>query len=247
MSKKATRVTRAAGKALAASNKAAEEAKMASKAAGLAKDAIRAAVAAMCASERADASHAGDAPSVKKAAGGVQAATEEAVEHARDAMRAEDRGDAAGAAYAANLSVRAAQRAAVLSATVGVLAGKTREMASQNGAEAPRLATPGREESHEERAKRELAEAIDRASRYFVTRNGRIVAAFSNEEDAFLFESELADIDRARGAKSGWCEVFDRRSGRRLGGYLMVPDRMIIFERDEKHERRYSSSRGRRG
>lgn len=209
MSKKATRVTRAAGKALAASNRAAEEAKLASRASGLAKDAIRAAIAAMCASERADASHVGDAPSVKKAAGGVQAATEEAVECARDAMRAEDMGDAAGAAYAANLSVRAAQRAAVLSATVGVLAGKTREMASKDGAETPRLAAPERE-SHKERAGHELTEAIDRAARYLVTRDGRIVAAFGSEEDALLFESELADLDRARGAKSGWCEVFDR-------------------------------------
>ena len=109
------------------------------------------------------------------------------------------------------------------------------------------FAAPRREESRAERAGREIAEAIARSARYFVTRNGRIVAAFSNEEDAFLFESELADLDRARGAKSGWCEVFDRRTGHRLGGYLMTPDRMVVFERDEKHERRYSSSRGRRG
>ena len=88
-------------------------------------------------------------------------------------------------------------------------------------------------------AAKALAEAIDRTARYLVTYDGAIIATFAHEEDAFLLESELADLDRAHGTTSGKCEVLERKTGRRLGGYLLTSGKILVFLRDEKRQARF--------
>ena len=84
---------------------------------------------------------------------------------------------------------------------------------------------------------REVAEEsfmaeLGRAARYLVTRNGYIVAAFVDEDDALMFEAEMADVDRARGAEADGttCEVLDRR-GSRIGGYWVSGTRIMAYLR----------------
>ena len=76
-----------------------------------------------------------------------------------------------------------------------------------------------------------LAELIDRSARYLVIYEGAVLATFANEDDALLFEAELADLDRAHGTQSATCEVLDRR-GRRAGGYLITAGSLCTFLRD---------------
>ena len=214
MSKKATMSSRAVSKALAQSNKAAEEAKLASQAARLAKDAINAAVAASCAAERASlergANGAKDTTSVKEVAKEVRAAAEEAVERAKEAMKAESAGDATGATYAANLSARAAQRAASLSSAISILVNMAKELASGKKQADPEVTVAEPREGVDKQASlnKALVDAIDRSARFLVTYNGKIIATFLREEDAFLLESELADLDTTRGAATGTCAVM---------------------------------------
>ena len=248
MSKKATKSSRAVARALSTSNRAAEDAKLAADAKRLATDAVNAAVAAACAAERAAAveggSKATDATSVRKLTRDARAAAEEAVEHAKDAIRAEDLRDAIGAAWSANLSARAAQRAGSLASAAAVIAGKAREMSSAREAREPAVTVAKEhEESQRELMERELKAAIERSARYLVTYDARIIATFAREEDAFLFEGELADLDRAHRAESGRCEVIDRRSGHRLGGYLVAGGKILVFVRDDEWERRYGGKR----
>jgi hypothetical protein len=244
MSVKATKSSRAAAKALVGSNRAAEESRQAAEASKLAKDAVRAAVAATCAAERAGASEgSGDSDglaSMRKVVKGVRSAAEEAVEHAKDAMRAESEGDVVGAAWSARLSVRAARRASSLAASASVINGRSKELVSGRDPQEPAITV---RERHPEPARRSegdvLSAAIERAARYLVTYDGAIVAAFAREEDAFLLESELADLDRAHGTAQGKCEVLARKSGQRLGGYLITGGKILVFLRDEERGKRF--------
>ena len=76
-----------------------------------------------------------------------------------------------------------------------------------------------------------LLSLIDRSACYLVTRNGCLLATFANLDDALLFEAELADLDRAHGEAGVLCEVRDRQ-GQRMGGYLLTPEKMLNFLRD---------------
>lgn len=87
---------------------------------------------------------------------------------------------------------------------------------------------------------REIAEdsfkaELSRAARYLVTKDGYIVAAFADQDDAIMFESELADVDKARGnlSEGTTCEVLDRR-GRRLAGYWVSGGRIMSYLRDDR-------------
>lgn len=248
MSKKATMGSRAVTKALAKSDRAAKDAKLASDASRLARDAVNAAIAAACAAERAsvaaDGGRAKDTTSVKNVVRDAREAAEAAVELAKGAIKAEDERDAIGAIHSANLSARAAQRAGSLAAAASVLAGRAREMASGREASEPAITVEEeRGESPAERVRRDLAAAIEQSAHFLVTYDSRIVATFAYEEDAFLLESELADMDRERGAESGKCEVLDRRTGHRLGGYLITGGRMLVCVRDDDYEVRYGKRR----
>lgn len=249
MSKKATMGSRTVSKALSESNRAVEDARLSSQAAKLAKDAVNAAIAASCAAERANATQDGrsvkDTTSVKKVAKDVRTAAEEAVEWAKDAMRAESEGDAVGAAHFANLSARAAQRAASLSSAASVLVGRAKAMASDKALDEPTVTVPSTNRKTKELARlsQELSGEVDRSARYLVTYDRRIIATFLREEDAFLLEAELADLDRERAAKTGTCLVLDRKTGNHLGGYMMSNGKMLVFVRDDKYDARYGKSR----
>ena len=78
-----------------------------------------------------------------------------------------------------------------------------------------------------------------------MTHDGRLLATFVSEDDALLFEGELADIDRARGVKSALCEVRDRK-GRRLGGYVITAGRLCAFLRDTHFNQRFGGAGRRR-
>lgn len=90
-----------------------------------------------------------------------------------------------------------------------------------------------------------LDSAIDASARFLVTHDGRLLATFVSEDDALLFEGELADIDRARGVKSALCEVRDRK-GRRLGGYVITAGRLCAFLRDTHFNQRFGGAGRRR-
>ena len=70
--------------------------------------------------------------------------------------------------------------------------------------------------------------ALRGAAKYLVAYNGSIVATFAHEDDALLFESELADLDVAHGATNVTCEVRSR-GGRRVGGYLLAGGKIVTF------------------
>ncbi len=249
MSTKATMGYRAVSKALSKSNRAAEDAKLASQTARLAKDAINAAVAAVCAAERASVASGSegskDTVPVKTVAKDARLAAEEAVERARDAMKAESEGDAMGAAYFANLSARAAQRAGSLSSAISVLVGKAKALASEKEQGEPAITVAVKSEAAEmrERMKHELVEAVNRSVRYLVTYDRMVIATTLREEDAFLLESELAELDRERGTETGTCEILDRLTGHRLGGYMLSNGKMLVFVRDDEHEVRFGKRR----
>jgi hypothetical protein len=97
---------------------------------------------------------------------------------------------------------------------------------SVNGESRPRRKSP------KELAEEAFLAELGRAARFLVTRNGYIVAAFANEDDALMFEGELADVDLAQGEKAEGttCEVLDRR-GRRLGGYWISGSRIMAYVR----------------
>ena len=241
--------SRAVSKALSKSKRAADDARLSSQSARLAKDAADVAVAAACAAERANAAQGGqglkDATSVKRVARDVRLAAEDAVEWAKDAMRAEGEGDAVGAAYFANLSARAAQRAASLSSAVSVLVGRAKAMASGKEPGVPTVTIPGQSKRATElaRANQELCDKVNQSARYLVTYDRRILASFLREEDAFLFEAELAELDQKQLAKSGTCVVVDRMSGKRLGGYMMTNGKMLVFVQDDECDARYGRHR----
>lgn len=252
MSKKATSNSRSVNKALARTSRAASDAKLLSESAGLSRDAAKAAVAAACAVERANTEQGlgskGTVP-LKGIVKDVRTATEEAVDRARNAIKAADGGDVAGAAHLANLSARAAQRAGALSTAVSVLVDTARALASDRQPEAPAItARETRAKSERDQLRRDFESAIIGTANYLVTRDRRIIATFAREEDAFLLESELAELDCERAAREGSaadcrCEVLDRRTGSRLGGYLLTSGKMIVFLRDEERDARFGKRR----
>ena len=245
MSTKAIQSSRTAAKALAHTTRATEQMRMASDASHLAEDAIKAAISAACAAERASLSengHRSDGSQMRKACKYVRAAAEEAVEHAKDAMRAESKDDTVGAVCSADLSIRAAQRACSLAAATSILSGKAREMASDQEITEPQLTTPERSTSGNRKEDMLLA-AVRQAANYLVTYDSRIIAVFARMEDAFLLESELGDLDKARGATSGRCEVFDCHTGQRLGGYLITGGKLLVYLRDDRSDKRYGKRR----
>ena len=85
-----------------------------------------------------------------------------------------------------------------------------------------------------------LSELIDRSAKYLVLYDGHIIATFTREDDALLFEAELADLDRAHGVDGAECAVLDRR-GRRVGGYMICSGSMYAFLRDDDFNRKYST------
>lgn len=89
-----------------------------------------------------------------------------------------------------------------------------------------------RRKSAKEIAEEAFLAELGRAARYLVVRNGYIVAAFADEDDALMFEAEMADVDRSRPneADGTTCEVLDRR-GRRLGGYWISGGKVMAYLR----------------
>ena len=85
-----------------------------------------------------------------------------------------------------------------------------------------------------------LSELIDRSAHFLVLYDGHIIATFSREDDAMLYEGELADLDRAHGVQGAECAVLDRR-GRRIGGYMITAGSMYAFVRDEDYPRKYAA------
>lgn len=249
MSKKATNNSRSVSKALAKTN---TTAKLLSEAKGLSRDAVKAAVAAACAVERANAEQGlgskGTTP-LKSIVKDVRTATEEAVDRARDAIVAADSGDTVGATHLANLSARAAQRANSLTAAVSVLVDTSRALDADRLPEDPTVtAKHERDYSAREQSRRDFESVILRSANYLVTYNHRIIATFAHEEDAFLLEAELAELDRDRAASEGStadcrCEVLDRRTGNLLGGYMLTSGKMLAFLRDEDRDARFGKRR----
>ena len=247
MSTKATKGSRTVTQALSKSKRDAAQVKLVSETNRLAKDATDAAIAAVCAAERASVASTGtgskDLASVAKIAKEAREVAEQAVEYAKDAMRAESEGDVAGAVYAANLSTRAAQRVGLLSTTAAVLTGKV-EAVLDAEAQEPKLTVGAHAKAADGRRKRnDIAEQVDRSARYLVTYDRRIIATFLREEDAFLLESELAEIDSKNPAATGTCVVLDRVTGERLGGYMMTNGKMLAFVRDDEYDARYGKHR----
>ena len=99
----------------------------------------------------------------------------------------------------------------------------------------------GRKKHEKSPQERLLEEAIDASACFLVTHNGRLLASFVSEDDALLFEGELADIDLAHGVKSAICEVRDRR-GRRMGGYVITAGSICSFVRDQHFRERFGGS-----
>lgn len=252
MSKKATNNSRSVTKALSKTNRAATDAKLLSEATGLSRDAVKAAVAAACAVQHANAEQGvgskGTTP-LKGIVKDVRMAAEEAVDRARNAIEAADKGDVVGATHLANLSARAAQRASSLSAAVSVLVDTSRALATDRLPEDPAITVKDEHnKSVREQSTRSFESAIIRSANYLVTYDHRIIATFAREEDAFLLEAELAELDRERAASEGStadcrCEVLDRKTGNRLGGYMLTSGKMLVFLRDEEHDARLGKRR----
>ena len=157
---------------------------------------------------------------VAKAVRASERASREAI--AQDyARRATDA--ARAAVEAANRAAKAAQKAdpkeaaqAQRAASVACEAAKSAELVAAN-------VTAGRQEPS---AGERLARAIDASARYLVLRDGRLVAAFADEDDALLFEGELAELDRS--ADGATC-VVRTRAGKRIAGYKVVGSRLLAF------------------
>ena len=250
MSTKATASSRKATKALAEHNRTAQMARAAANATRLTEDAKKAAIAAACAAERArisDGTHTTSTVSdIFEIESRVRKATEEAIRHASDAMKAESTGDIVDAIHSANLAANAARRAASLATVASVIGGMAQEMASESQPEVPEISVKDRRTAKPtDRRSDTLSAAINHNSNYLVTYDGKIIATFDREEDAFLFESELADLDKTHDVSSGKCEVIERRTGKRLGGYLLAGGKMIVFLRDHDQKRFGGSKRTR--
>ena len=242
MSTNAIKSFRIASKAYSTSTK---EDRLAHDASRAAEDAIKCAAAARAASVRAGSARGENgAAALAKCVKGARAAAERAQVHAREAIRLGDERDVAGAAFAARDAVRAAEDAGVYAASAAVLIGAKKELASDKETELP-AGLAAKKSKAQERAERErnLTAAIERSMRYLVTYGGEIISGFANEEDAFLFEGELADLDVAHGTECAKCEVIERATGERLGGYLLAGGALVVLLKDDEYERRFRVGR----
>ena len=247
MSTKATASSRTAAKVLAEHKRAAQAARTAAHIAKLSADATKAAIAAACAAERvrhSDGSGTGstvtDMVEIERR---VHAATDAAIKHASDAMRAESTGDVVSAVCFANLAARAARQAASLATVSSVIGGMSKEMRSGKETAVPEPSPRDTQSPQPATTRRDtLISAIDTCARYLITYDGKIISAFEREEDAFLFESELAELDQAHGVMSATCEVIERKTGKRLGGYFIAGGKLVVFVRDE-NQRRFGGGR----
>ena len=95
-----------------------------------------------------------------------------------------------------------------------------------------------------EAKERALSELIDSTARYLVFYDGRIVASFASEDDALLFEAELAELDRDHNVRCVECRVFDRK-GNLVGGYTITAGLMVNTVEDKDWGRKYSTRRPR--
>ncbi len=77
-------------------------------------------------------------------------------------------------------------------------------------------------------AKAALERAVVSCARFLVVYDGNLIASFAREDDALLYEAELADLDRGNGVEAALCEVLDR-AGRRVGGYFITAGKMVAF------------------
>lgn len=242
MSKKATSISRTVAEAMGR-NQSHSLAKAAAKSA---QDALHAAVGASRAAERAKREagsvSSSEASELKRIAKQAQTAVDDAQKLAREATQAAGEHDVASAVYAASRCVSLAKKASDLSIEAAILDAKAEDVAAQKDSQ-PALSAAERERrqrrENRRRMERNLQMAIDGAARCLVTYNGSIVAAFAREEDAFLFESELADLDRAHREDSARCEIIDRTTGHRLGGYMLTASKMFVFVRDDDYEKHY--------
>lgn len=141
-----------------------------------------------------------------------------AIKAALEARAAAGAGDVERAAKAANAAVAARNGADSATMLVKVFADK--------------------DEPAKRGSRARIDEAVDRSAHYLVTYNGQLVASFLREDDALLFEAELADLDRAHGVESALCEVRSRR-GQRLGGYLLTAGKLLSFLRDRDYARHF--------
>ena len=141
--------------------------------------------------------------------------------------------DAAAASQRATRAANVVRRAAAL-ATEALRGARD----AQQAADEARAAAAGAARAVRSLDDEVLSTAIDRSAHYVVTYNGQLVATFLNEDDALLFESELADLDRAHGVTTAKCEVLVRRSGHRVGGFMVTAGRLFAFLRDEAGERK---------
>ena len=107
-----------------------------------------------------------------------------------------------------------------------------------------REAREAKRQAEREARRKALQDLVVRSASYLVTCDGYVVATFAHEDDALLFEAELADLDLAHGVRNAHCEVLDR-NGRRVGGYLITAGRLCTFLRDQDRERRFGRQRRR--
>ena len=129
---------------------------------------------------------------------------EEAVVRARVALEDARKAAAAALVHDAQAAARAAQKAAKDATDAAAAAASERIVADAARGHA-----------------KDPAGIQVQAGRYLVVRNGHQLAAFAREDDALLFEGELAELDVARGVTSARCDVTDVR-GNRVGGYVIA-------------------------
>lgn len=141
-----------------------------------------------------------------------------AQDHAKRAARA-----ALDAIKAARRAAEAANKAdprsasqAQREATRALEAAKSAELVAAN------VAGGHREPTVSER----ISRAIDVSARFLVLRDGRLVAACVDEDDALLLEGEFAELDRTTDGAS--C-VVRTRAGKCIAGYEVRGGKMLAF------------------
>ena len=242
MSTKATASSRKAARAITGHKRDERVARAAADAAKLAKDAEKAAIAAACAAERVRISNGNTTNSsvtdIFEIQDRVRSATKQAIKYATNAIQSESVGGDVNVICFANQAATYARKAAALATVAAVIAGMKKEMISNNEPTVPEISENDRHAARTPTKQHDtLAAAINHSSRYLVTYDGKIIATFEREEDAFLFESELADLDQAHEVSTANCEVVERRTGKRLGGYLLSAGKLIVFLRDSDRKR----------
>lgn len=164
--------------------------------------------------------------------------TLDAVQAAQEAAAASQRAIQAANATRSAMALAAKAAQGARDAQQAVEDARRAERVATDAAKAARSAAAGAARAVRECEDAFFSAAIDRSAHYVVTYNGQLVATFLNEDDALLFEAELADVDQAHGASQAKCEVLVRKSGQRVGGYLLTAGTMMAYVRDEAADRR---------